>query len=80
MQPEAQPGFAKREGLEPKVVFFAQQVSNSDPVLNKPMQLKCIAEGTWVKSPQPLGNFCNFAAKIVILTPFQSHFARFYVI
>ena len=93
MRPEAQPGFAKREGLKPKAFFlFAQQLSNSDPVLNKPylkcmyLCINCIAEGriyTMYRreveghSPQPLGNFCDFAAKIAILTPFQSHFARF---
>ena len=78
MRPEAQPGFATREELKPKVFFFfAQQLSNSDPVLNKPMQLKCIAEGMWGQSPQLLGNFCDFAAKIAILTPFRSHFACF---
>ena len=64
MRPEAQPGFAKREGLKPKVFFFSvQQLSNSNPVLSKPMQ----------PCPQPLGNFCDVAAKISILTPFQSH-------
>ena len=46
MRPETQPDFAKREKLKPKsFFFFAQHLSNSDPVLNKPMQLKCIAKG-----------------------------------
>ena len=64
MRPEAQPGFGLTPSLLAKVFFFfAQQLSNSDPVLNKPMQLKCIAKGAWGQSPQPLGNFCSFAAK-----------------
>ena len=51
-------------------------LSNLGPELNKPIQLKCITEGTWGRNPQPLGDFYDFSAKIAILTPFQSHFAR----
>ena len=77
MRPEAQTRFLVREkGLNQKF-FFAQQLSNLDPVLNKPLHLKCIAEGAWGQSPQLLGNFCNFAEKAAIFTRFQSHFARF---
>ena len=55
-------------------MFFAQKLSNLGPVLNKPLQLKRVTEGP---EPQLLGDFCDFAAKIAILMPFQSHFARF---
>ena len=55
-------------------MFFAQKLSNLGPVLNKPLQLKRVTEGT--ESP-PAGDYCDFAAKIAILTPFKSHFARF---
>ena len=41
------------------------------------MQLKRVAEGAWGRSPQLLGDFCDFAAKIAILTPYQSQSARF---
>ena len=40
-------------------------------MLNRPMQLNRITEGA---EPQPLG---DFAAKVAILTPFQTHFSRF---
>ena len=53
---------------------FAQKVSDLGRVLNKPMQLKGVTEGA---EPQQLGDFCDFTAKIAILTPFQSHFACF---
>ena len=53
-------------------MFFAQKLSNLGPVLNKPLLLKRVAEGA-----QLLGDFCNFAAKIAILTPFESRFGRF---
>ena len=55
--------FSKRECLESKVNLFAQKLSNSGLVLNKPMQLKCITKGAWGQSPQPLDGFCDFAAK-----------------
>ena len=55
-------------------MFFAQNLSNLDPVQNKPLQLKRVAKGA---EPQLLGDFCDFTAKIAILTPFKSHFARF---
>ena len=45
-------------------MFFAQKMSNLGPVRKKPMQLK-------------QGDFCDFEAKLAILTPFQSHFACF---
>ena len=32
-------------------------------MLNKLMQLKRITEGVWGQSPQPLGDFCDFAEK-----------------
>ena len=32
-------------GLEPKGMFFAQNLSNLDPVLNKPLLLKRVTEG-----------------------------------
>ena len=53
-------------------MFFAQNLSNLGAVLNKPLLLKRVTEGA-----QLLGDFCNVAAKIAILTPFESHFARF---
>ena len=53
-------------------MFFAQKVSNLGPVLNKSLLLKCVTE--WA---QLMGDFRDFAAKIAILTPFESHFARF---
>ena len=51
---------------------FVQKLSNLDPLLNKPLLIKRVTEAA-----QLLGDFCNFAAKIAILTPFESHFARF---
>ena len=53
-------------------MFFAQKLSNLGPEVKKPLLLQRVAE--WA---QLLGDFCNFAAKIAILTPFESHFARF---
>ena len=53
-------------------MFFAQKLSYLDPLLNKPLLLKRVTEGA-----QLLGDFCDFAAKIAILTPFKSQFARF---
>ena len=53
-------------------MFFAQKLSNLGPVLNKPLLLKRVTE--WA---QLVGDFRDFAAKIAILTPFKSHFARF---
>ena len=53
-------------------MFSAQKLSNLGPVLNKPLQLKRVTEGA-----QLLGDFCDFVAKIAILTPFESDFARF---
>ena len=41
------------------------------------MQLKRIAEGAWGQSSQPQGDFCDFAAKLAILTPYQLQFTRF---
>ena len=38
-------GFAKREMLKPKEMFFAQKLSNLSPVLNKPLQLKRVTKG-----------------------------------
>ena len=64
----------RERGREPKGMFFAQKLSNLGPVLNKPLLLKRVTEG---QSPQLLGDFCDFAAKIAILTPFKSHLARF---
>ena len=49
--------------MEPKVNFFTQKLCNLGPVLNKLMQLKRITEGAWGESLQPLGDFCDFAAK-----------------
>ena len=57
--------------------FFPQKLSNLGLLLNKLLQLKRITEGEWGQSPQALGNFCDFAEKIAILTPFQSLFTRF---
>ena len=54
-------------------MFFAQKMSNLGPVLHKPLLLKRVTEGP---EPQLLREFCNFAAKIGILIPFESHFAR----
>ena len=53
-------------------MLFAQKSSNLGPVLNKPLLLKCVTEAA-----QLLGDFCNSAAKIASLMPFQSHFAHF---
>ena len=55
-------------------MFFAQKLSNLGHVLNKPLQLKCVTEGA---GPQQLGDFCDVAAKIAILTPVKSYLARF---
>ena len=64
-------------GLNQKFVifFFAQKLPNQAPMLNKLMQLKRDTAGIATKylvtvngglggSPQPLGNFYDFAAKI----------------
>ena len=73
MRPEVQLGLCKeRGGLNQKKMFFAQKLSNLGPVPNKPLLLKRVTEGA-----QLLVDFCDWAAKIAILTPFQSHFARF---
>ena len=48
-------------------MFFAQKLSNLGPVLNKPLPLKRVSEGT---EPQLSGDFSDFAAKMAILTPF----------
>ena len=53
-------------------MFFAQKLFYLGPVLNKPLRLKRVTEGT-----QLLGDFWDFAVKIAILTPFESHFSRF---
>ena len=45
MGPEAQPRICLEGRLEPKVNFFAPNLSNLGPVLNKPMQLNRITEG-----------------------------------
>ena len=55
-------------------MFFAQNMSNLGAVLNKPLQLKRVTKGA---EPPPAGDFCDFAAKIAILTPFKSHLASF---
>ena len=55
-------------------MIFAQKLSNLGPVLNKPLPLKRVTEG---EEPPAAGAFCDFAAKIAILTPFKIHFARF---
>ena len=57
-------------------IFFHKVFPNLGPMQNKPMQLKRISEGAWGLCLKPLGDFCDFAAKIAILTPFQSHFSR----
>ena len=75
MRPETQPGFCYLGGgLNQKEFVFCKKMSNLDPVLNKLMQLKRITKGVRGHSIQPLNDFCNFAAKIAILPPFQSHF------
>ena len=48
-------------------MLSAQKSSNLGPVLNKPLLLKCVTEAA-----QLLGDFCNSAAKIASLMPFQS--------
>ena len=53
-------------------MFFAQKLSDLGTVLNKPLLLKRVTEGVQLR-----GDFFDFAAKIAILTPFESHFARF---
>ena len=69
--------------MNQKYNWFAQKMSSVGPVLNKLlnklMQLKRVTEGAWGReqSLQSLVDFCRSAAKIAILTPFQSHFARF---
>ena len=55
-------------------MFFAQKLSNLVPLSDRPLQLKRVTKGA---EPQLMGDFSDFAAKIAILTPFQSHFARF---
>ena len=54
----------------------------------KLMQIDCITDGdlgierglggqgVFHAKPQPLDNFCDFSAKIAIIMPFGSHFAR----
>ena len=37
----------KQRGLEPKVKFYGQKLSELGHLLNKPMQLKRITEGAW---------------------------------
>ena len=59
----------KEEGLNK--FFFAQKLYNLGPVLNKVVQLKRITEWAWGQSPQPLGNFYNFASKT---SNFYRHF------
>ena len=75
MRPEAQSGFCLEEGLEPKVNFFAQKLSNLDPVLKKLMQFKRITEGAW--GSEPLADFCHFAAKSSDFNANSIIFARF---
>ena len=36
------------------------------------------AIGVWGQSPLPLGQFGKFSEKLAFLTPFGSHFARFW--
>ena len=55
-------------------MFFAQKLSKLIPVMNKLLQLKRVTKGA---EPQLLSDFCDFAAKTEILTPFKSYFARF---
>ena len=50
----------KGRGLELKVNFFAQKLSNFDPVLSKLMQLKRVTEGT---EPQAAGQILCFCGK-----------------
>ena len=51
MRLEPSQDFAKRQGIELKLIFFAQKMSNLDLVLSKAMQLKRIAVGTWMQNP-----------------------------
>ena len=68
----------RERGFNRNYIFFAEKLSNLGPVLNKLMQLKLISEGALGgQILQLMGDFCDFAAKLAILTPFQSHFARF---
>ena len=50
-------------GIEPKENFFPRKLSNLGPLLSKLMQLKHVTEGVWGQSPQPLGDFRDFAGK-----------------
>ena len=52
-------------------MFFTQKLSNFDPVLNKQLQLKRVTKGAELSA----ADFCDFAAKKAISTPFQSYFA-----
>ena len=40
-------------------MFFAQKFSNLGPVLNKPMQLKCVAEGAELPAAGWFLQFCG---------------------
>ena len=43
----------KGKKLERKVnFFFERKLLNLSPLLNKPMQIKCITEGAWRQSPR----------------------------
>ena len=69
MQPDTIPEFCKEgEGLNQKFFcfFFAQKLYNLGPVLNKLMQHQCVTDKGL--SFQPLGNFCDFAREITILS------------
>ena len=47
-------------------------------LLNKLLLFKCITDGAWGRTYQPLGDFFNFLEKISNLTLFRSHAARFW--
>ena len=58
--------------LEPKVNVFCTKI-----VKFRSRAEQTVATQACYRGAQLLGDFCNFAAKIAILTPFESHFARF---
>ena len=78
MRSNAQPGFCEEGGgLKPKVNFFAQKLSHLGFVLNKLTQLKLATDGTWGRSPQPMGKFCNLRDKLAILITFLTFFKSY---
>ena len=66
--------FLRRGVLKRTVKLFCTKIACLGLVLSKLMQLKPITEGAWGASPPgSKGDFCDYAAKISILTPFNNN-------